>query len=516
MKYIPSKDQEHLGMAARYVDDGEVEGLSESTVSAEVFEMILREIHNTIELSGTEPSHDDLQQLYQAITSASMKWSKDIDYINPTLVLSNTGTLYSLIKPSGPNVVLPNKSIVGSKNPVESPEYWHKFTIAVDTNIVELADELTSLIDRLDVLEPQVTTSVNAAIQPLITMHTNNGIATNTKACHAKPGLATDITSDGNLFVDVDNRTVVIEDNKVKVNETEIVPRTASSTRSGIVIADKGLTMIDSSLTVSDHASNLHEYGVGNYQLYGHLKLTDDYEQGTGASEGVGVSPLGLQTMKNDVLGIVSTTTITSSRTWVVPETAKYQIVLVGGGGNGGSGGNGAFNMCNLSDGGTRHYVSGAGGGGGGAGETITTTVTLTKGTSINVVIGGSGGGATSFGTHATARGGGNGGRGNNSSINSSCSPTRGSGGTLGTNYGTGGTNGGAGIYINGGYGCKPAVPAGAGGTGGRSIQGTYGHGGNGGKGQTNTQACKDSLAGPYGGAAGTQGVCIITLSLQG
>ena len=478
-----------LGLDAVYLDGADDLGVPCSSVSAEVFEMMLRELHNAIAMSGIDPTNDDLTQLYQAITNIDMRWSKDIDYRNPTLILSSDNVLYTLIKPSGPHIVLPNNSTVGPKEPTVSPEYWERFFISKDTNIIALADEVSKLTVKLDILEPQVTSAVLSALQPLLDMHTNNSIATNTNLGHAKPGKGITINIQGELSALIDNHTIELtEDNKISVNGPNVKPAFANYSNSGIVIIGEGLKTVNDSLIVNNHESESSKFGKGSFQDYGHIKLTDDYQSNTDATAGIGASPKALQTMKDDVLGSVSETVITSSRAYEVATTAQYTITIVGGGGNGGQNGARDSDSCctgTRDNGSCYSYAyanaTGGAGGGGGAGETITTTVTLTKGTSVQVTIGGSGGGTTSFGTYATARGGGNGGNGTagyayiTGSFCTDITERNGNNGKVGVSYGT---------------------PA-SGTTGGRSIQGTYGHGGN-------------------AASAGTQGVCIISLKLGG
>ena len=514
MRYIGGEGDEYLDLNAKYINnpnDGITRG---SIVSAKAIEILLRELYNAVTLTDIKPDMEDLTQLYQAIVDRGFVWSDKIDYRHSTLILGLDDRLYIHVSPSGPNIVDKDGYTVGPKNPSadSTSKYWEEFSVFKDNGVINLANAVKLLEDRLENIEPQIGDIVDLNVQPLLDMHTNNGISTTTSFGHMKGGSG--ISIDNGSISTILDTNILIENNKLIVNQSEIVPIIATSDTAGIILPSTGLSIKNGIVSLSAHASaDPLEFGIGTYQNYGHVKITDDIGSAEPAASGVGASPYCVDRLYNSLLGILEPVVITTSREFIVAKTATYEITVVGGGGNGGSGGNGFFSMCNVEDGGTRYYASGGGGGGGGAGETITTTVTLTKGTKVQVTIGGSGGGTTSFGSHATARGGGNGSTGGNShGASGNCSSTTcGSGGSIGTNYGVGGTAGTSGVLVNGG-GCIPAVTPGYGGTGARSIQDQYGHGGNGGNGQTNTQECKDRKAGPYGGTAGTQGVCIIKI----
>lgn len=264
----------------------------------------------------------------------------------------------------------------------------------------------------------------------------------------------------------------------------------------------------DQSRIVRAHATDTPVYGAGTAQEYGHVKLTDNFELGTQAIDSIACTPQALHQAVARLIALPKEQLFTSSTTWTCPETGAYTITCVGGGGSGGSGGYGAFCINNISDGGTRHYVSGAGGGGGGAGQTLIKTIQCTKNTVYGISVGAARG-TSSFGANlVVGLPGGNGGKGGNSSYTAdSCTPHPGSGGNLGISYGINGSNGSSGIHKTGGD-CIPAVSPGIGGSGANSLFGAYGQGGIGGNGQTNTQECSDRAQGPYSGTIGTQG-CI-------
>ena len=206
-------------------------------------------------------------------------------------------------------------------------------------------------------------------------------------------------------------------------------------------------------LNVGPHAfENPEICGKGDFQNYGHVRVTDNPDENAGAVAGMAASPAALRTAVARILDVSEDVTITTSGTYAVPFTGAYSITAVGGGGNGGN------------DSGSPY---GGRGGGGGAGQVSTISRHLTKGQKIPIVIGGSGGGQTSVGDFLTAAGGGNGGDGQPGNYN----PWHGTGnmgapGAAGFSYGT------------------PASPGGHSGTaatGGTSAFPPYGNGGNGG-----------------------------------
>ncbi|WP_394027471.1 hypothetical protein [Desulfovibrio falkowii] len=294
----------------------------------------------------------------------------------------------------------------------------------------------------------------------------------------------------------------------------------ATTASAGTVIIGEGLEIAGASsgedaqaqpnpgtVSLGAHASEDGEkYGRGNFQFFGHVRLTDDFEETASASEGIGLSPAGAKAMYDKLLGLKGTTTMTSSRDFVAPEAATYRVTVVGGGGSGGSGGT-AYDWSEYVNDAYWSYTaySGGGGGGGGAGETLVRDVTLAKGESVPVIVGGPGGNS-SFGSHAVARGGGRGGNGGSGSRGSGIP----NGGGGGTSYGSGAGSGGRGSWDNNE---TPSITGGSGGAGGRSTHGQYGHGGNGGPGGGYSNGRRTS---PSGGVSGTQGVVIVTLNLGG
>lgn len=279
----------------------------------------------------------------------------------------------------------------------------------------------------------------------------------------------------------------------------------------------------DASVTKPHASTDPSTYGQATAQLYSHVKLTDNFELGTQAINGIICTPYALQQAVNRLTAVSGTHLITSSTTYVVPETGTYTITCVGGGGMGGTGGHGseganqACEYCNYD----WYLWSGGGAGGGGAGQTRALTIKLTKGTSIPIVVGGSGGN-TSFGSYLTALAGGNGYNGGNAygcgcncgNMNDYSTGGPGGGGAGGYSYGSpsvggaSGTGGGQSYsYYNGGVG----------GNGGVSQEGTYGNGGKGGNGQLayNPQAGCDTHYGPINtGTGGVQGCVKITMKL--
>lgn len=262
-------------------------------------------------------------------------------------------------------------------------------------------------------------------------------------------------------------------------------------------------------LSLRAHASeDPEEYGKGDFQFYGHVKLTDDFEEPTAAKDGVGISPVGVKKAWDRIMGAKEQVTITTSRSWIVPETATYSVTCIGGGGRGGNGGSGTY--ITIS-GGSIRCAAGGGGGGGGAGQVVTRNISLTKGTEIDCVIGGSSS-PTTFGTHITALGGGDGGNGGNGTA------TRdhmqgGGGGAAGTTYGSTAAAGGTGGTRADLGGYYPSASGGGGGAGGITSWSPYGDGGRGGNGG---YVSYPNTSGGAGGSAGSQGCIMISIPVGG
>ena len=262
-------------------------------------------------------------------------------------------------------------------------------------------------------------------------------------------------------------------------------------------------------LSLRAHASETPDaYGKGDFQFYGHVKLTDDFEEPTAAKDGVGISPVGVKKAWDRIMGAKEQATITTSRSWIVPETATYSVTCIGGGGRGGNGGSGTY--ITIS-GGSVHCAAGGGGGGGGAGQVVTRNISLTKGTELDCVIGGSSS-PTTFGTHVTALGGGDGGNGGNGTA------TRdrmqgGGGGAAGATYGSTAAAGGTGGTRADLGGYYPSASGGGGGAGGITSWSPYGDGGRGGNGG---YVSYPNTSGGAGGSAGSQGCIMISIPIGG
>jgi hypothetical protein len=288
-------------------------------------------------------------------------------------------------------------------------------------------------------------------------------------------------------------------------------------------------------LSLGAHASeNPDAYGKGDFQFYGHVKLTDNFEEGTAAKDGVAISAKGVKDAWDRLLNLQSEVVITSSGNWTVPETATYAVTCIAGGGKGGNGSTGvasSWSACRWGSESVERYGSdinhgGNGGGGGGAGQTITQNVKLTKGDIIPVTIGGGDGGSTAFGEHLTALGGGTGGNGvaptyrgvspsNCHDGPGSFSGGPGSGGAAGFSYGSPPSGGGVGDGGSGYWGGSSSkflgyVSGGNGGAGGTSTHGAYGNGGIGGNG---APVNKTSVGSASSGGNGTQGAVIIVIN---
>lgn len=241
--------------------------------------------------------------------------------------------------------------------------------------------------------------------------------------------------------------------------------------------AESLVTVVEEASITKPHTStDADTYGHATSTLFSHVKITDETNSSATSVLGIGVSPYAIKTRFDQLLGASAQVVMTTSSSFIVPETGVYEVTCVGGGGAGGTGGTGYvqeyYGECgSMTPLGCWSLSSGGGAGGGGAGQVVTNTITLTKGTSIPVTIGASGG-ATSFGTYLTALAGS---RGNNGSAPSS--------GTGGYSYGSVANSGNAGVYR---YGLDVGigrVSGGSGGNGGISTEGTYGNGGRGGNG---------------------------------
>ena len=262
-------------------------------------------------------------------------------------------------------------------------------------------------------------------------------------------------------------------------------------------------------LSLGAHASeDPEEYGKGDFQFYGHVKLTDDFEEPTAAKDGVGISPVGVKKAWDRIMGAKEQVTITTSRSWIVPETATYSVTCIGGGGRGGNGGSGTY--ITIS-GGSIRCAAGGGGGGGGAGQVVTRNISLTKGTEIDCVIGGSSS-PTTFGTHITALGGGDGGNGGNGTATRDLMQG-GGGGVAGATYGSTAAAGGTGGTRADLGGYYPSASGGGGGAGGITSWSPYGDGGRGGNGG---YVSYPNTSGGAGGSAGSQGCIMISIPVGG
>jgi len=168
---------------------------------------------------------------------------------------------------------------------------------------------------------------------------------------------------------------------------------------------------------------------------------------------------------------------ITTSTTWTVPKTGRYQIDIVGGGGDGAAG----------AAGGAGYYSNGgAGGAGGNAGDSIRLELSLTQGDTYPLVIGALGGASSGFGVtmRGNARrgelGGGNignnggfGGEGAQPTFSATTAVIATTGGDGASAVGVGGIGGvGGGVYGGGGGGGGGGAGGAAGGAGGAGAQG--------------------------------------------
>ena len=277
----------------------------------------------------------------------------------------------------------------------------------------------------------------------------------------------------------------------------------------------------DASTTKVHAAIDAQSVGAASGLVFGHVRLADSITNEEQALSSTACTPKALADVVARLTNAATTTLLTTSGTWVAPESATYTITTVGGGGPGGSGGSGSGGPGGIAG------VSGGGsGGGGGAGQVITTHVRIEKGTAVPYTIGGSGG-KTTFGEYTSALGGGAGGNGGNGwyedtwvqgsdGYEEHFATHGGSAGVAGASYGSLATAGAVGGTVynswDWAYGARTV------GIGGVSMEGTFGNGGNGGIGgdgciqYLNAQ----NVWGTPGaaGSAGTQGCIKITVKL--
>ena len=286
--------------------------------------------------------------------------------------------------------------------------------------------------------------------------------------------------------------------------------------------ADSITRVAEDASTTKVHATiDAQSVGAASGLVFGHVRLADSITNEEQALSSTACTPKALADVVARLTNAAATTLLTTSGTWVAPESATYTITTVGGGGPGGSGGSGSGGPGGIAG------VSGGGsGGGGGAGQVITTHVRIEKGTAVPYIIGGSGGNTT-FGAYTSALGGGAGGNGGagwydytqvqgSDGYEEHFATHGGSAGVAGMSYGSLATAGAVGGTVHNSwdwaYGARTV------GIGGVSMEGTFGNGGNGGIGgdgciqYLNAQ----NVWGTPGaaGSAGTQGCIKITVKL--
>ena len=286
--------------------------------------------------------------------------------------------------------------------------------------------------------------------------------------------------------------------------------------------ADSITRVAEDASTTKVHATiDAQSVGAASGLVFGHVRLADSITNEEQALSSTACTPKALADVVARLTNAATTTLLTTSGTWVAPESATYTITTVGGGGPGGSGGSGSGGPGGIAG------VSGGGsGGGGGAGQVITTHVRIEKGTAVPYTIGGSGG-KTTFGAYTSALGGGAGGNGGagwyeytqvqgSDGYEEHFTTHGGSAGVAGASYGSLATAGAVGGTVynswDWAYGARTV------GIGGVSTEGTFGNGGNGGIGgdgciqYLNAQ----NVWGTPGaaGSAGTQGCIKIMVKL--
>lgn len=283
----------------------------------------------------------------------------------------------------------------------------------------------------------------------------------------------------------------------------------------------------NASETVPHAREDSTSIGQGSEELFGHVKITDSDTSEATSTLGIGVSPYAMKRAFDKILGASTETILTTSGTFKVPVTGTYTVTTIGGGGAGGNGGRGGFGFSTtsimISD---ICAYAGGGGGGGGAGQTVVKNIALVKDASIPYIIGGPSG-TTTFGSYATALGGGKGNNGGNATIADlpwMCSNHNnlqwgsvGTGGSAGTSYGSSSIAGASGSQSAiTAYQAPTSVGNASGGNAGITADGVYGNGGRGGDGAgAYIKHCLE-YSNPAGGTGipGTQGCIKIRLAV--
>lgn len=203
MKYVPPKDQSALGENGQYKDVDMIIGEPGSIVPAIAIEMLLREMHNTIKLTGLIPSETDLTQLYTALTNFGMGWSDSKNYYNVTLVIGSDNTLYKLLKPSGPDIKDDDDDavVIGPKDPISNEDYWVRFNTFKASDVAYLDIAIAEILDTID--------GVSTRLDSLASVHTSTGLATTNKAGHVIPGKTVTLDgATGTINVKIDSETI--------------------------------------------------------------------------------------------------------------------------------------------------------------------------------------------------------------------------------------------------------------------------------------------------------------------
>ncbi len=310
-----------------------------------------------------------------------------------------------------------------------------------------------------------------------------------------------------------------------------------------------GLKQVEGTVSLDSHASQTGEYGCGNEQYFGHVKVVDDCFSNRNSADSVAISPYGAITAINNAMLGKNAGVITESTTWVCKLSGTYNVILVGGGGGGGGGANyGSYSWSTGSI--VNHdrktyttYGTGGGGGGGGAAGVTIADLSLSAGESLQISIAAGGGGGsignnggeggitsvtklaadgTATDVSYTAGGGGGGYSGKTGSAWQGGS-AGGAGGAAGINHmeeSQAATGGGSGVACPSGTGLKPGGNGGTGAfIGTSSVYSRFGNGGGGGHGNgaagSIAGSANELAAGGNGvnGGNGAQGMVYITLS---
>ena len=287
-----------------------------------------------------------------------------------------------------------------------------------------------------------------------------------------------------------------------------LLPKATESIPGAVIIGDDLRVSIGADgepvVSVGRHLeSNGSLIGTASSGAFGHVRLSDDPSDASGAGSGVAASPECVRRAKRLLLELYlgkewviapSSGSYNRSYTWEAPMSGEYSITCVGAGGDGGAGARGTW-VQGLGI----TTIWGGGGGGGGSGQRNSKQARIEGGARVSVTISRSG---SAFGTSGQSW---------------YLWAPRGSDGSGAS--GSSGGSGGSGYVNNGARGNDGRlVPwmshgGGEGGAGGKSGDPNgYGNGGAGGPGGTGYIYGPDGSGGGSGGARGAVRIKLVSV----